>query len=244
MEKIPVIIAILGLLFYWTGRWYKEWYFSRFSINFELLGFDTLYFLFGSWATVLVAILCLMIIFAVGLNFLIKFSWYWVIFSIVLLGGSMLILFFWPFHFTPNGSFFQKLLGSKDLCLIAVGLVASIGIAILLYHRSQEISFFIQNFTMFFKKYSLATVAILFVCAFLYLGFVGYIMGNYHGQSAIWEGKMGLRWAQSKGSWWILVVRTQDGRNFLFDREQSTSKVVSDNEIEQVDDFVTNLPHN
>ena len=53
---------------------------------------------------------------------------------------------------------------------------------------------------------------------------------------------MGVNWVKHKGSWWVFVIRTNDGRNFLFDREKNISISVGDDEIEEYNGAVTKFP--
>jgi hypothetical protein len=246
MDKaITSLLAVLTFsvwLVYWTGRWYKEWYFKSFSINYASLDFDKLFYLHGSWATILVAISCLVVVAYVVLVVLIKSIWYWKVPAISFGLIAIFILVFWPFKFDSKGSFVQKLLGSKDLCLITLGIIAFIGIAVyIFYHRNQIYPLF-NNSVLFFQNHIVATLITVFVLSWIYLAIAGYIMGNYHGHSAIWEGKMGVNWVKHKGAWWIFVIRTNDGRNFLFNRENNISISVRDDEIEEYNGAVSKLP--
>jgi hypothetical protein len=71
---------------------------------------------------------------------------------------------------------------------------------------------------------------------------MGYAMGTWHGQAAIWEGKMGTRWVKHKGSWWILAVRADGERNYLYDRVNRQTVAVKDAEIQLWDGPVTPDP--
>lgn len=229
-------------LIYFTGRWYKEWYFSSFGINYEILNFDQLYYMFGSWATVLVTMLFLLTSFNVIMNISLSRNWVGAGLATILLTLSVAVMLIWPFRFDPNFSLPKKVLGSRDLCVMGIGVLAAVQLIVLTVIREAELGRTWAAFASFSSRRPILVFASLYMCASLSLLAAGYTMGNYHGHSAIWEGKMGLRWVRAKGDWRILVVRTTDGRNFLYDRANATSSVVADGDITEYDGPVTKSP--
>lgn len=240
LGKGVALIGAFGWLFYWTGRWYKEWYFAQFQIPYEVLGFDYLYYIFGSWATIAVCLFSLTVIFNLGLSLRVRVSRVWVALSalVFLLSVASLVLHV-PFH--PCQSFFRQIVGSKDLSVMASGLVA-LGLTAAASLRYGEVRQTMNDLGRFLKEvrplFWVATLIVLWAS----LALSGYLMGVYHGQAAIWEGKMGLRWVRSGGEWWILVVRTDEKRNFLFDRIKQITKTVADGDIEEWNGRVTRDP--
>jgi hypothetical protein len=71
---------------------------------------------------------------------------------------------------------------------------------------------------------------------------MGYVIGVYHGQTAIWQGKMGTRWVKYDDAWWVFAVRADAQRNFIFDRVRRQTKAVTDVQIEEWNGPVTRLP--
>ena len=98
-EKIALLISIftfLAWLLYWTGRFYKEWYFGAFGINYELFNssFDYSYYVFGSWATVFIAISIGSMLCNIFLAFYIGNNLNWKIISIIIMLYAILLIFF------------------------------------------------------------------------------------------------------------------------------------------------------
>lgn len=239
---IPAIPLTYGLIF-WTGRWYKEWYFNQFQVPYEILGFDYYYYVHGSWATIAVALSYFVFI----VNFLLtrKTSGrLWQTLSLILCLAPPILLLtclglgHWFWHFDPL-SIPYSFLGSPDVLMISGGIIVTI---ILAYKRLIEKSITFQLFIDPFRKNIIGTLIIFFLGAGAYFMVVGYLMGIYHGKAAIWEGKMGVKWAKAKGAWWILTVRTSDGRNFLFDRYNNKTIIVEDKVIEEINGPVTRDP--
>jgi len=247
---IPAAFAAsFGWLIYWTGRWYKEWFFFQFQIPYEILGFDIAYYLFGSWATIAVAAAVVLIIFNFALNIWARAAWYWLGASVLLCTLAAISIVFKPFPFNPYDSFFRKLIASKDLTIIVIGFVSFVlMMASICIQRDKTISLS-HNIKAFYHK--IASISVILPIAFslglilstwIYLATVGYNMGQYHGQSAIWEGKMGLRWVKVQGKWWILVTKASNGRNFIFDRLNNRTLCVPEAAIEEFDGLVTAAP--
>jgi hypothetical protein len=92
-------------------------------------------------------------------------------------------------------------------------------------------------------KYKLPILVTIIFGSWIYLGAIGYFVGRYHGQTAIAEGKMGLRWVKLENEpndkEWMLVVRTADERNFLFNRDKNITRYVSDEQIQYIGELVT-----
>jgi hypothetical protein len=80
------------------------------------------------------------------------------------------------------------------------------------------------------------------ILSWAYLAAVGYAVGNYHGQAAIWDGKMGTRWVKYDNSWWIFVVRPNVDRDFIYDRAGGRVMVVKYVDIAEWDGHVTRNP--
>lgn len=241
LSSLLALLSSFTWLVYWTGRWYKEWYFKNFLINYASLDFDYFFYMHASWATIAVAISCLIIIAHFLMALVIKNNWYWKLYPAILCLLSLCIVTFWPFHFNSNGSFPEKLLGSNDLCLIVTGIAAAVGIGFFIFSHINAIRPVYRSITAFVKNHIILSLLTVFAVSWVYLAIAGYFMGNYHGQSAIWEGKIGVNWVKAKEKWWIFVVRSNDGRNFLFDRENTLTIIVSDNEISQINGNVTRL---
>ena len=237
--KITTILSLIiyfSWLMYWTGRFYKERYFNRFLINYEIVKFDKLYFMFASWATFLVAISCLIIFITTIIVFCLNISWLWrfVAFMPPLL--FIFIIFYWPFKFNPYRSFGKKLLGSKDLCLIVVSMATAIFFSILFYSHPGQVAFLYRTIVKSIENNLIISLILFVIVAFAYLTLIAYYMGRYHSKMGIWFGKMELRWARYDNKWWILVLRN-DGKYFLFDRNKNVCKAVG--EIDEINGFVT-----
>jgi hypothetical protein len=249
IAAIGVAFASFAWLAYWTGRWYKEWYFSEFQIPYEILDFDGRYYMYGSWATVGVALSALAIMLNLGASVWARDSRRWLAFSALIVALAIAVVLFNPFAFNPYDPFFPRFLGSSDLLLMALGVFASLAAAILLYRRRGKLATLLQRGRHFRQKSAGAT-AVLAAAMFLalalsvpaYLAVLGYAMGQYHARSAIWEGKMGLRWVKVKGEWWILVVRASNDRVFIFDRVGKRTRCVHEADIEEFDGAVTAAP--
>lgn len=238
--KGVALTSALGWLVYWTGRWYKEWYFAQFHIPYEVLGFDTYYYFHGSWATMAVAILSLTILFTLALSLSLHVSWPWMIFSLfIALAGVARLFTEIPFH--PDHPFFRRIVGSKDLSIMALGFIALV-VTIVASWRYVEAGHALTRIYGFAREAGLLSWLAIIIIFWAHLALCGYLMGVYHGQTAIWEGKMGTKWVKSAGEWWILAVRADAGRTFLFDRVKQRNKTVADNGIDEWDGPVTREP--
>ena len=230
------MIAYFSWLIYWTGRFYKERYFNRFLINYELVKFDKLYYLFASWTTFLVATSCLLIFLNTIFVFYLNISWLWRFISLIPLLFFVIIIFFWPFNFNPYSTFSQKFLGSKDLCLTIIGIATATLISILFYTQPGQASSFYGIVVNLIENNRIQVLIMSSLFAFVYLTIIAYFMGQYHSKMGIWDGKMELRWAKFEDKWWILVLRNE-GKYFLFDREKNVCKIVD--KIDEINGFVT-----
>jgi hypothetical protein len=258
-DRIGTIVSLVGLytgLIYWTGRWYKEWYFAQFGIPYEILTFDLHYYLFGSWATILVALSFIIIAITIPLiisperviNVLTKLNEvkpFWQVVAVlvimVLLLSCLGIWFLYvPIRFNPSSTFLGKLLRSKDILVMAFGGVCSIIATIRLVYLNQKLLSIYKAFAIELRKHTLLIISASFIGVWVYLVCVGYLMGVYHGKAALYEGKMGSRWVRIKDGgaadqWWILVTRTNDGRIFLFDKKTNKVRLVKDDAIQEID---------
>jgi hypothetical protein len=235
MNQDLFLTALFGattFLVYWTGRWYKQWYFNQFSIHYDELNLSTLYFLFGSWATILVAGSCLIPLFFVALSIYLMSPLDILLAIILVVVAGFILSKYWPVLFEPD-QFWRSLFGSMDLCLALVGVVASILTTILFFERYTDLLPILSEINDFVQNYPFLTLVVFVLVTWPYLGFVGYWMGNYHGYSAIWEGKMGHRWArvQNEKQRWILVIRNGENRNFVYHRSTRRRRIVPDEEI-------------
>lgn len=245
LEKLVKVLSLLPLLtalVYWTGRWYTEWYFNQFSTSYHAMRFDMYYYLHASWNTVLTAICFLIILSYVGLTLYIFPKWYWLAFASVVMLISIAILTLWPFRFDPYSPFFRKLLGAREFSLQGIGWVSLFATLVLAYQYRQKLTPVLSDLSPVIQQHFFAIVVLLLILAWVYLALVGYLLGIYHGQSAIWKGRMGVKWVEVEGIWWILVTRTDDGRNLVYDREQGVGRFVSDDQIKQINGFVTGMP--
>lgn len=238
--KGVALAGALGWLIYWTGRWYKEWYFAQFQIPYEVLDFDTYYYFQGSWATVAVSILSLVILFNLAAAMVVRNSWPWMVLSLLIALAAIVRLFIdVPFH--PDQNFLHRIVGSKDLSIMTLG-VTALGLIIIASWRLPEAARALERIQVFIRNAGLLSWVGIIIVLWLHLALCGYLMGVYHGQAAIWEGKMGTKWVKSGGEWWILAVRADANRTFLFDRIQHRIKIVADDGIDEWDGPVTREP--
>jgi len=264
LKEIPPIIGILisiagGLawLIYWTGRVYKEAYFGQFNIPYEMLGFDARYYVYGSWSTLMVSISGLFLTVNTAFGWLgwkqwsISASfWLFTISSVLLLSAAVLVLYsggylgLTPTSFQTDGSIAKMVLGSTDVILILM-LIPSIVISALSFHIQCKVFAIIgTKICDIYKSSANEAIGIttlwIFIgllSAWIMLGISAQVMGRYHGQKAIAEGKMGVRAAKAFDKWWLFVVRTEDGRNFLYDSKEKKACYVKDDQIAELRDF-------
>jgi hypothetical protein len=224
--KVVAAIAPFGWLLYWTGRWYKQWYFAQFGIPYEALDFSNSYYLVGSWAAVATAVSGLALVLVPIALRRGRLHGAYLAAALVPLALAIVLQIYHP-RFSPTVPWWRKLLGSRDLEVILCGILAICVLAAALF-RDREAA-------RSLGRRLLATPWTVLLCAFFlawaYLAFTGYAVGTYHGQAAIWEGKMGTQWVRHGGSWWIFVARPETDRNFICDRRQGKMKIVKDADI-------------
>jgi hypothetical protein len=241
-EKTLKLVGLLGSftwLFYWTGRWYKEWYFLQFGIPYEVLGFDRDYYLFGSWATVGTAASVLLLLAApvlVGWHR----SWWPISWLSVPLLGAVIALQVWHPEFHPEAPWWRRLLGSGELVTMAGGLALLALLAVGLL--STQFRALLRNTLGKALAGPWYAWLIVLLLSWGYLAGMGYVVGVYHGQTAIWQGRMGTRWVKYDDAWWVFAVRADAQRNFIFDRVRRQTKAVTDVQIEEWNGPVTRLP--
>ena len=240
--------AMLAAVTFGIGKWYKEWYFNQFKINYVHFDFGPFYFMFGSWATILVGFSLLSIVFSSIIPFTIPKMYAWKIISAMFLFLSVYIIYFWPFQFTPTGSFFKKIIGSRDLCIITLGFISTITSLVISILKADEFMLFKQGYLKiaelnpFFKAIIIISISIIL---YGYLMITGYFIGVYHARAAIWEGKMGVNWVKANERWWILTGKTDKDDYFLYDRENDKSTIAKREQITDFDGgFVTKKPKN
>jgi len=251
LETLAVIVTSSGWLLYWTGRFYRESYFSVFQISYEMLGFDSWYYIYSSWVTIVVAISCTFLILNFSISIFAVFSSIKkkLILIMAMLGSFLLIMsavtiIFTPITFSPFGSFVSKFICSKDIVIMCFILPSFSILAIQFYVLQEELfSFFHKTLNQFRPIvvlkifYFSGIVSIIF----LYLFSVAYLVGTFHASKAINEGKMGIKVALVNNKKWLYVVRTIDGRNFIYDRKLNIVKYVKDDEITELSPFDPNL---
>ncbi len=229
-------------LFYWTGRFYKESYFSRFQIPYEMLGFNTWYYIYSSWVTVIVAlgvfffILDLIaIIIAVFTQSRIKLQ---IILSIILF-IAIIVIFIFPVKFSPQ-SFHKTVLASKDVVIMISILPSLIILGLILKIITERIQTIIKQVIAWFpstRDLKILFLVGLFAIAFMFLALVANCVGTYHAISAIRDGKMSIKGLTIDNKQWLYVVRTEDGRNFIYNKEERVAKILKDEEITELMEF-------
>jgi hypothetical protein len=245
LKKRIVALATVGAVFggaYMTGGWYKGAYFGAFNLPNELHGFSPLYYLHASWATIAVAIAGLLLAGSILLTLSVTRHWLGYLYTTSMLIAMIVIIGFWPFRFNPTVSPIEQFLGSRDYCIIALAIFA---FAPLLFPEWRaKTSSLVRAATIDYWKHPYIIFLLCCIVALGYLAGLAQVMGRYHGQAAIWEGKMNVRWAKAAGEWWIFVATTDDGRYILYQRERSISKLFSQQDIEEFDGPVTAEPKN
>lgn len=237
-----------------VGGWYKAWYFREFSLPNELHGFSDGYYKHASWSTNLSALSGTLIAASICLCLYIRgvrLRHVLVWFALIIILFPWGILSFWPFHFDPYGPAWQQFIGSRDYSLWAMAVIVVIGASFYIVRewRHKTYPLFKDLYSLLHKQapqvFTLAIIGSLLFpfIAGLYLYFMGYLMGKYHGYSAIWEGKMNVRWARVDERWWIFVARTDDELNILYDREGGKGRFFADSEIDELDGPVTQYPN-
>lgn len=236
--KILPILTVLTVLIYWTGRWYTEWYYNQFSVNYNTLNLDRTSYIFASWNTVLTALALIFIVALIVVAILLRPAWLCIIFAVLLTLTALLILFRWPFEFDPQLSFGRKLLGAREFSLQLVGWVALFGTMLIMAGNWSSIAMTWAAAGVYITGHLLAVLVLVFLLTWMYLGLVGYFLAKYHGQSAIKQGRMGVKMVKVGNAWWLHVLRTPDGRNLIYDRKGRKSSFVADDKIKQSKEFV------
>lgn len=179
----------------------------------------------------------------VGVTLYISPAWYWLIITLIISLVSVVILTRWPYKFNPTFPFFRKLIGSREFSLQATGWL-SLGVTFIIVNQypQKRISMLSDIYTVIQQNF-IINILISLIIIWVYLALVGYFLGKYHGQSAIWEGRMGIKWAKIEGQWWLLVLRTIDERNLVYDRIHMVSKFVPDDKITQIKNFTYENKH-
>jgi len=193
LEQIAKVLPFVGVvtaLIYWTGRWYKEQYYNQFSTNYNSLKFDRVHYFFASWNTILTGICFLMILFNIALALYILPEWYWILFTFLAALTSLCILLYWPLKFDPNSSFVKKLLAAREFSLQFVGWGSLVGTLLLICQRWQQLAPTWSNLYTFLQDNLPLVLIVLLIFSWAYLGLVGFLLGQYHGQAAIKEGRM------------------------------------------------------
>lgn len=245
-RQIALLSALLGSsvwLVYWTGRWYKERFFDQFDIPYDLLSLDYHYYLFGSWATMLVAVsgiaIALNLVLTVGVTGFHRDRH--TVASLSMVGAVAASLALRP-SFDPTGHALKQLFASPDALVNLFGGVATALTCWLIYRRPEDVDRAMKRTVRVGLRFAFPLFVGALLVAWPYLLTVGTLMGRYHGRAAIWEGKMGLRWVRVDGAWWIFVVRTSDGRVFIYDRDKKKARIVGDWAIQEIDGRVSKAP--
>ncbi len=239
MKGAGVLGSFAGLA-YWTGRWYKEWYFAQFGITYEALGFDVRYYLFGSWATIATAISVFILVavpFSIGWW---RFPRAYLAIALLLSTAALVVQIRHPL-FSPKGPLWRIVFGSQDIAVWVCGVVALILFVVALI-RNPDATLAFQRAYFSFGVPRIVQWIAGSVLSCVYLAAMGYAVGNYHGQAAIWDGKMNTRWVKFENSWWIFAARPNVDRNFIYDRINRKTKVVKDADIVEWDGPVTREP--
>ncbi len=235
-QLFVALVTTSPFILYFVGRWYKEWYFAQFSVYYSMLRFDVFYYVFGSWATMLVAATTV----AIGMNLWLRFLQTGQILgrsvAIGLCVLALLRVVVLRLEFNPAQHFVTKLVTSADISLICLGLAAfAHGVS----SRNVRATVARKFDSLLMGSPLVWWVALVLFWA--YCGVVGYTLGTYHGQKAIWEGKMGLHWVTVKGDArrWILVEQADEERVFLFDRERRIARPAKREDILEMQERVS-----
>ena len=233
----------------WLGGWYKQYYWREFSLGNDIHHrFSVAYFEHAAWSTIYSALSCVVIASCISIALYLRFARrrhirarrYLSVFVVLLLLLPWFLLAPWPFPFHPNDSTIRRFLGSKDMCLWAAAVMTLVTtIFYVAYQRRLCPS--LKSVDTYYSRYKrrVLLVAVIVLLLFpgvacLYLGYVGYIMGRYHGLSAIWEGKMNLECVRIKGKdewpfniWLIKIDRDDIGEYLLYDRNTGKPSVLN-----------------
>jgi hypothetical protein len=239
LGKAAAAVGAFAWLAYWTGRWYKEWYFAQFGIPYEVLGFEPPYYIFGSWATIATSVCALALILAPVVFVRARLLSYLIV-SVVLLGAVVVLQVLRPL-FSPDAPFLMRALGSRDISVMACGVLV-ISVFLVACLRREEALHAVRQLQRIVGATGVPGLIAGFLLTWAFLAAMGYAMGNYHGQAAIWDGKMGTRWVRHDGSWWVFVIRADTDMNFIFDRSHRRTKVVKDSDLTEWGAAVTRSP--
>jgi hypothetical protein len=234
------LVGYLGALLYFAGRVYYEWYYQGFGINYKMLDVGSKDCIFSSYTSVLLTVSILPIAYSIGIYFESRRSFFLLLAILHFVASFIVVPFFWPIKFDSLGNKVMKFIGSKDLIVIANGIIAFLVLLVFGLVSSDRWRGFDWPSNLV-RVSPIGFTVTVFLSMFIVLAVVAFIEGNYQSQAAIWEGKMGVRWSQKKGDqkWYIYVVRTSDGRNFIFSRTEQKPTCVRDDEIAMIDGPVT-----
>lgn len=224
----PLILASVS-------RWYKEWYFAQFRVHYGLLRFDWPYYVFGSWATMLVSVASIAIVLNAWLHFTVPSPIWTRVVAIGLCALTVVRVLFLRLQFAPGQSFVTKLATSADLTVVCIGMVAFSQGAMSHSVRSTAD----KVMTTILTGSPMMWWAGLFAF-WTYCIAVGYALGTYHGRKAIWQGKMGLQWVtlRAENRRWILVEQADEDRVFVFDRDRQVARFIKRDDIEEMQERV------
>lgn len=242
-QKIFLLMGLTGPLLYFTGRIYYEWYYHGFGINYKTLEFNHFDCLFSSYTSIFLSLSFMPLIYSIGLYSLSKELIFLCLSLFHFLISFIIIPFFWHIKFKPEGNTLEKTLGSKDVLIVIFGIVVMV-LLFIFYLRSSDKNIFYWPVHLFQKASFFSLIILSFVMFILFCA-TAFFEGNYQSRAAIEEGKMGILLCQIKGNkrWYIHVVRTNDGRNYLFDKTKKTSLVVKDDDIEHFDSYSNDKIH-
>lgn len=219
---IGVSITVLGILLYWTGRWYKERYFNEFHIPYELLDFDYTYYVFGGWNTFLVSLSFLPVVLGFAIAPQLDLYWMWLIgFAVILCCYvlSWVNLLRGKRWKGANHRILVKFLTSYDLDLIGLAILSALVCLIMFSVEQHNVLLALQGMTGFLltqRFLVIPAIITLIPATFFYLMLIGQLVGKYHGITGRRDGKMGIKHTRFQEHDVLVVARTKDGRLFLF----------------------------
>ena len=252
-------LSVLGgsaWLVYWAGRRHKEAYFNQFNIPYEALAFDASYYLYGSWSSIAVTASILLIIanLVTEATSLLKrrpgTNWLWIrLACAILLGFAAAAPFMTHLRFQPDvelslQNILSKVLASRDVVIMAL-LMPSVVLSVTALNARRKALIDLSNRVYAFyarsgdaaRVLAVSLSVLMLLASWVAIGVAANVLGRYHGTMAIREGKMGVKEGRSFGKWWLVVVRTGDGRNFLYDRKCRTVRYVKDDQIQKLRNF-------
>ncbi len=206
------IVVSASWLAYWTGRRYKEVYFAQFGINYEILGFETPYFLFASWFTILAAISTSMVLVLVITSIFTQ-DRRAIVFSALVLAFSAIVALWWP---EPDTDGLHAFFCSKDRLFVLMGIAAAGGLWVIVRYNAgvREVVRTLESALE--QDLLISATAIFFMVWFVMLLSAEWA-GAQHAHSAISHGGMDISRALVGTDTLLYVTRTSDGRNFLYD---------------------------